>query len=88
MVHGMTNRSKRPRRAPLPEFLTTDEVADMLAVDPSTVRRWIEAGRLPACKPAGGWRILRSDVEAMLRASSTAGRRIRRPLLLDERQAG
>ena len=36
-------------------FLTTAQVAQRLGVDPSTVRRWCESGRLEAIKPGHDW---------------------------------
>lgn len=45
-----------------PEYLTTDEAADILKVSTKTVLRWINAGRLRACKPGRGWRILVEDL--------------------------
>lgn len=37
-------------------FLGTADVARLLGVDPSTVKRWSDAGRLPCCKTVGGHR--------------------------------
>lgn len=45
-----------------PEYLTTEEAADILKVSTKTVLRWIHAGRLRACKPGRGWRILVDDL--------------------------
>ncbi len=45
-----------------PEYLTTEEAADILKVSSKTVIRWIHAGRLRACKPGRGWRILVDDL--------------------------
>lgn len=49
--------------------MTTEEVAHRLAVDPSTVRRWIDDGRLPAVKPGRRWRIDPADLDQLLRVS-------------------
>jgi excisionase family DNA binding protein len=37
-------------------FLTTSEVAELLGVHPSTVKRWTDAGELPSDKTGGGHR--------------------------------
>lgn len=47
-------------------FLTPQEVADLLRVSPDTVRRWINAGRLPAYKVGRGLRIKRIDFDSWL----------------------
>ena len=50
------------------------DVAEMLGVDPTTIRSWIRDGILPArrtrpqvgrARAAGHWRIRREDVEAL-----------------------
>lgn len=61
--------SKSRSRTVGPSLLTTDQVAARLAVDPSTVRRWIDDGRLPAVKPGGAWRIDPADLDELLRMS-------------------
>ena len=52
------------------ELLTVDEVAEMVRVNPETVRRWIKSGRLsaarPAGKPQGPYRIHSADVAWLL----------------------
>ncbi len=47
--------------------LTTAQVAALCGVNPSTVRNWTKAGRLPCFRlPGGHRRFLRADVEALL----------------------
>lgn len=49
-------------------LLTTREVADVLSVDPETVRRWIRDGKLKAVElPSGTLRIRQSAVDRILR---------------------
>lgn len=51
------------------ELLTVSEVAERVKVTPLTVRRWINAGELPAAKLGGnkaGWRIDADDLAAFL----------------------
>lgn len=51
----------------LPLLLTTGEVAEALAVDHETVRRWVKAGKLQAIRlPSGVMRFRREDVERIL----------------------
>lgn len=35
---------------PPPEFLTANQVADLLCVQPATVRRWARIGKLPCVR--------------------------------------
>jgi len=49
------------------EWLTRDQVAELLQVSESTVRRWTSQGVLPAYRFAGVVRYRRDDVEAMAR---------------------
>jgi excisionase family DNA binding protein len=62
--------SKSRSRSAQPALLTVSQVAAHLAVDPSTVRRWIEDGRLPAVKPGGQWRIHPDELHQLLRVST------------------
>src|ERR1700722_3122808 len=49
------------------EWLTLAQIAEMLHVNPSTVRLWVSQERLPAHKPGlRKWLVRRSDLEAML----------------------
>jgi len=51
--------SYQPRKrdqAPLPSYLRTAEVADIMQVSPKTVSRWAKEGRLPFLKTLGGHR--------------------------------
>jgi excisionase family DNA binding protein len=49
------------------ELLTPAEVGRMLRVDPKTVSRWAQAGKIRATRTPGGHRrIYRADVDAIL----------------------
>jgi excisionase family DNA binding protein len=52
-------------------FLTVAEVAEMLKLNPQTVRNWIDQGRMPALRVGRRVRIRRSDLERVLEESST-----------------
>jgi excisionase family DNA binding protein len=41
---------------PIPEYLTTGEVAELFRVDDSTVARWAELGKIPSTRTPGGRR--------------------------------
>jgi len=50
------------------ELLTPKEVAEMFGVNPKTVIRWAEAGKLSAVKTLGGHRRYRAvEVRALLK---------------------
>ena len=48
---------------PLVRLLTIDDVADLNQVSAKTVRRWVNAGDLPAAKLGSQWRIDPADVK-------------------------
>ena len=49
------------------------QAAEMLGVSSDTVRRWVDAGRLPATKTAGGQRAINGvDLAEFARQSATA----------------
>src|SRR5579864_3184409 len=52
-------------------FLTVAEVAEMLKLNPQTVRNWIDQGRMPALRVGRRVRIRRSDLERVLEESAT-----------------
>ena len=56
------------------EWLTAREAAAYLKVKPRTLVRWARSGRVPAHRLSGTgritWRFLRSELDAMLCASS------------------
>ena len=55
-----------------PRLLAPREVAALFRVDPKTVTRWAEQGRLTAIRTLGGHRRFRADeVYALLRATMT-----------------
>lgn len=54
-------------------FLTVAEVAELLKLNPQTVRNWIDQGSLPAVRVGRRVRIKRSDFEQVL-AQGYSGR--------------
>jgi excisionase family DNA binding protein len=52
-------------------FLTVFEVAEMLKLNPQTVRNWIDRGELPALHVGRRVRILRSDLDRFLEQGRT-----------------
>jgi excisionase family DNA binding protein len=60
--------SSEQRTLPLPELLTTREVAEALRVDARTIERWAEQGRLPRIQIAPKTvRYRVEDVAALIR---------------------
>jgi len=54
------------------DLLTTREAAKVAHVSAITIRRAVEAGKLPALRtPGGHFRFRRSDVEALLTGSAS-----------------
>ncbi len=58
------------------EWLTANEAAEYLKVQPRTVLKWAKQGRIPA-HPLSGfkrvtWRFLKSELDAMLALPSAA----------------
>lgn len=54
------------------DVMTPAEVAQVFRVDTKTVRRWVEAGKLPYFKTLGGHRrFYRKDIEKFLNESRT-----------------
>jgi putative molybdopterin biosynthesis protein len=52
-------------------FLTVAEVAEMLKLNPQTVRNWIDQGSLPAIRMGRRVRIRRSDFDRVVAQSAT-----------------
>ena len=50
------------------EILTVNEVADYLRMNPMTIYRLAQQGRLPASKILGCWRFKRQEIEAWLKS--------------------
>lgn len=49
------------------EFLTVEQIANMLQIDAESVRRYVRSGKLPAIKLGGKYiRVRRQDLEAFL----------------------
>ena len=55
------------------EFLTVDQVAEMLQVNPLTVRRYIERGTLPAVRVGRRVRVHREAIQALLQPIDAKG---------------
>lgn len=57
-----------------PELLTPAEVARAFRVDPKTVTRWAEAGKLESIRTLGGHRRFRlDDVQSLLNGTGRNG---------------
>ena len=56
------------------ELLTPGQVAKLFAVDPKTVSRWANAGKISSVKTLGGHRRFRGvEIRAMLAAHQESG---------------
>jgi excisionase family DNA binding protein len=57
------------------DLMTPAEVAALFRVDPKTVTRWAESGRLSAVRTLGGHRrYLKNEVEQLLVISSSSSK--------------
>ena len=52
------------------ELLSPEQIASELSVTSRTVRGWCKAGRIPAIRVGGQWRIPRSWLEMKLKADT------------------
>ena len=50
----------------MPEYLTIQEVADILRVNVQTVRRYLRENKLKGSKSVGRWRVHRDEVERFM----------------------
>jgi excisionase family DNA binding protein len=48
------------------EWFTLPQIAEMLSVNPSTVRHWVNTGRLSAEKRGRRWLVEREDLETIM----------------------
>jgi excisionase family DNA binding protein len=62
------------------EWFTLPQIADMLDVNPSTVRHWVSIGRLSAEKQGRRWVVARRDLDEIM---SQRRRRAGRPPVLE-----
>ncbi|NTV61917.1 MAG: helix-turn-helix domain-containing protein [Oscillochloris sp.] len=50
-----------------PNVLTPNEIADLLHIDPKTVRKWLRERSLIGIQlPGGDWRVLQPDFDAFI----------------------
>lgn len=57
----------------MPEFYSTQDVADRLGVSIFTIRRYIQSGKLDAVKLEGGYRVSRTALDHFLAERATSG---------------
>ena len=62
------------------EWFTLPQIAEMLDVNPSTVRHWVSIGRLSAEKQGRRWVVSRDDLDEIM---AQRRRRVGRPSILD-----
>jgi excisionase family DNA binding protein len=53
------------------EFLSTNQVAELLGITPFTIRRYIQLRKLKAVKLEGSYRVRQTDLEQFLKARET-----------------
>ncbi len=69
------------------DYLTPNQVADLLHVSPVTVRHWASRGKLPfVVTPGGHRRFPRAEVERLARQLGEGGDRLRVLVVDDDRQ--
>ena len=57
------------------EYLTIDQVAELLKVSSKTIRRLVTRDEIPGFKVGGQWRFRREDIDAWAQDRSRAGGR-------------
>ena len=68
------------------ELMTPAEVASVFRVDPKTVARWSNAGKIPSIRTLGGHRRFRRvDIEALLDAAVEEGDHLEHNVFLHDR---
>ena len=55
------------------QFLTVNEVAELLRVTPETVREWLRACKLRGLNLGGRWRVLREDLQEFIKDRQNTG---------------
>jgi excisionase family DNA binding protein len=55
------------------DYVSTQDLADRLGVSVFTIRRYIRAGKLPAVKLDGVYRVSRDDIAEFLRSREISG---------------
>lgn len=53
------------------DFLTVTDVAELLQLNPQTVRNWLDGGKLPAVRAGRRVRVRRTDLEAFIGVPTT-----------------
>lgn len=65
-------RGPEPESSPLNNFMTVEDVAEMLRINKSTVYRMAKQGRLPATRVGRQWRFRLSALEEFLDSGGEA----------------
>jgi len=65
------------------DYVTTHQAEDLLRMDRATIYRMLRDGRLRGSKIGAQWRILRADIEQLLRGEAQACRVSREPESVD-----
>ena len=61
-----TRSAERSTPTRLPEYLKPSEAAELLRVNPRTVKRWLQEGRLAGFQtPGGHWRVAAESVQKL-----------------------
>jgi excisionase family DNA binding protein len=63
------HRAKGLIERPLEDTIDVHTAARIAAVSDGTVRRWCDEGRIACCKPAGRWRVFRTQFLAWIESS-------------------
>ena len=59
---------------PFPNVLTPVEIAELLHIDPETVRKWLRERSLVGVQlPGGDWRVFQPDFDAFIAERRRAG---------------
>ena len=60
-------------------YVTVEDAARQIKVQPITLRRWLAIGTMPQCECEGTWYVLQADVDAFNEACQCRNQKVYKP---------